>query len=428
MSADFNLSSIVQIQIPINGKMEYVKRIRSYKNPNQILWQVYECDITYDDNIPVKLSYDINPSKTYQYYELNEHDLYLVPVGTVKRNDNILSQFSNISYARTPIVINWTKTNSLELFFKIKTGDNVNTKQNIFGMSYFHHVALEIINGKLRWELNSTYGSTKLLPNTIYFIKFVKEADKIFVYLSQDGSNFKLEITRTILQTVTNQYLYIGIDMTSNGCNPFKGTIYLNQSHIIYDNIKYHLKTTNNELVLIRDGSINVKNQIISGFSISPVAYAHTPIFINWTNTNETIIGLKIKTGEDINTRQELFGMQSTDNFELEILNKKIHWELVGAYSNKTLEKNTEYFIEFKKDAKAYTINIYTYSNDNNDKEKKLIKELYDTFSVTSNRTCTNQYLYLGVDKETNVEPFDGTIDLTESYLFYDNIYYKLRI
>jgi hypothetical protein len=176
-------------------------------------------------------------------------------------------------------------------------------------------------------------------------------------------------------------------------------------------------------MLLIRDGSINVSNQIIYGFSNKN--YAHTPIFVNWSFENETTLGLKITTGSDVNSRQELFGMQTSDNFELEILNGKLHWELTDTYSTKTLAVNTNYFVEFKKVKKECFIKIYTY-NANND------KLLYDEFKSTVLRECSNQYLYLGIDVAHGgtggIEQFKGKIHCPESYLIYNDKQYNFRI
>jgi hypothetical protein len=62
------------------------------------------------------------------FYEPNEQDLYLIPVGNIVRHDNILKSFSRTSYAHTPIYIELSKTNSFELLFKIKTNDKINIR------------------------------------------------------------------------------------------------------------------------------------------------------------------------------------------------------------------------------------------------------------------------------------------------------------
>jgi len=55
---DFDLNNVYQMQIPVNGKMEYVECIRNEQG--KILWQVHRADIKFRDNVPVNLVYDIN--------------------------------------------------------------------------------------------------------------------------------------------------------------------------------------------------------------------------------------------------------------------------------------------------------------------------------------------------------------------------------
>ena len=75
-SQTFDLNNVYQIQIPVNGKLEYVERIRNEQG--KILWQVHRSNIKFRDNVPVTVAYDINIDNTGDYKYM-----YLIPVGDV---------------------------------------------------------------------------------------------------------------------------------------------------------------------------------------------------------------------------------------------------------------------------------------------------------------------------------------------------------
>ena len=417
MSSKPFINSVYQIQIPVNGKQEFVERIRD--KYGTIIWQAPKAEIKFMDNLSVDVIYDINLNSSFKY-------MYLIPDGNIDTYDNILSGFSSYKYAHTPIDIDWRKKSSFTLCLKITTGNNVSTRQELFGMAKTESIELEILDKRLHWEYTNSFGNTKLKTNTVYFVKFIKENKSVVVQLSEDGGvTYKDEIVSTADFTVTNQAMYFGVDKACGSAVPiehFKGVIDLNQSTILYNNVNYMLRIVDEGYVtLVRDGSIQVTQnedgQHISNFS--NVNYAHTPFFINWSTTNETTIVMNITTGADIVTRQELFGMQTVDNFELEIHNKKLKWELTETLSTSDLQPNTNYLITFKKDKKNYTVTAIKV-----DTGKTVVN-----LTATSTRTCKDEYLYIGVDKQNNgIEAFKGVIHCNGSYIKYNKKTFKFRI
>jgi len=128
---------------------------------------------------------------------------------------------------------------------------------------------------------------------------------------------------------------------------------------------------------------------------------------------------MNITTGSNVSSRQELFGMQTVDNFELEIHNRKLKWELTDTWSSNDIHPNTNYLIEFKKIKNKYEISAYDVNTGT--------RAAYITAS--SGRTCKDEYLYLGVDKQNSgIEPFNGTIHCNGSYIKYNNKTFKFRI
>ena len=414
---DLDLNNVYQIQIPVNGKMEYVERIRNEQG--KILWQVHRADIKFRDNVPVNLVYDINQNSISQY-------MYLVPDGNIATYDNMLTGFSSLCYAHTPIDIEWRKNTSFELCLKITTGNSVSVRQELFSMTKTEALELEILNGRLHWEKMSAFGKTRLKTNTTYFVKFIKNETSVVVQLSEDGGlTYVDDIVSTANFNVLGEMMYFGVDKVCGSATPiepFLGTIDLNQSTLTYNDVKYMLRIIDEGYVtLVRDGSIKVtqdaNGQHISNFTSAN--YAHTPFFINWSTTNETTIVMNITTGNNVTSRQELFGMQTVDNFELEIHNGKLKWELTNTWSANQILPNTNYLIEFKKAKTKYEVSAYNTATG--------YRTAYIT--ATSTRTCKDEYLYLGVDKQNNgIEAFKGVIHCNGSYIKYNNKTFKFRI
>ena len=482
----FDLDNVCQMQVPINdnGDMQYVEKI--YNSEGQIIWQVRRCNVVLRDNIPVTITYDINEPtlniiSTTATESIQSKTMYLNCTPDIRETNYIVSGFNQYNAIYTPFAIDWIYNNSLEINLKIKTGEDVKTCQTLLSISNLH--LLDILGQRLWWgvagilDSGTLQGNTKLEADTVYYIKVVKNNPSVKVYLSDDGINYTLQIQSSCyaangtfstnlkykdrykdkenlvwyknyntqsyffkVRDITNCCMYFGIYkkiLLGNfiGYYPFKGQIDLNQSTIQYNNTLYNLGIDDDSYItLIRDGNLNVttlsesndlenKGQILSGFTSSS-NYAHTAIIVNWTTTNETTIVLDITTGDDIITRQELFGMEATDNFELEILNGKLHWELNDKYS-RAIEKNTRYLVTFKKAKTTYIV-----------KAEKLTKagspyQHYNPIIIaqtTSNRTCLYQHLYLGVDKQASCEAFKGQINLKGSYLIYNNKKYKFKI
>ena len=416
-SQTFDLNNVYQIQIPVNGKLEYVERIRNEQG--KILWQVHRSNIKFRDNVPVTVAYDINIDITGDYKYM-----YLIPVGDVPRWNNNVSGFSSKCWMYTPIAIDWKQNTYFELNLKITTGNNVNARQELFSMTSTESIELEVLGGKLHWEKTGTYGKTVLKPNTTYWVKFIKNNTQLVIKLSTDGVNYVDDIVTTAAFTVTGELMHFGVDKVCGQPIPiefFLGSIDLNQSTMTYNGTTYQLRVLDGNYVsLVRDGAIVVQNtaddQIISGFSTK--SYAHTPFYINWSTTNETTIVLNITTGADIITRQELFGMRTVEGFELEIQNNQLKWQLTNTWSKNQLQPNTDYKVVFKKVKTKYEIATYT-------KDGACVAYL----TATSSKKCRDQYLYLGIDREDNgKQPFKGKIHCKDSYIIFNNKTYKFRI
>ena len=465
-----DLNYIYRVQVPVDGTMHYVKRILDQKG--NVLWQVHACDVNFRDNIPVNVSYDINPPQQSTQL-LAMTSLYLVAYGDIRLEDTAIKGFSSSSYARTPICIDWTSSNQFTLVLKIKTGTNMSGLQTLFSVNTIDaamsnaEITLEIRSRKLHWKQTNRYNAsgTKLLEaNSTYFVKIVKDCQQTDISISEDGSTYVHDISvscyaydslKTYVKNgayekngyclssysgsqyiyykpknlVDNYYLYFGIsidhsDLNRTAVKPFLGEVDLSQSTLAYDGKTYMLAMHDDSYVTLdRDGAIKVtgtSSQIISGFSSS--SYVHTGIFVNWSTSNETTVVLKITTGSDVTSRQELFGMQSTDNFELEIYNKKLHWELADAWSRNTLLPNQTYIITFQKIKTKYTVEAMQVNNDGS-------QTLAANVNASSSRTCYGQHLYIGVDKQSNgIEPFKGVVHCNGSYLVYNNKKYKFKI
>lgn len=445
---EFDLRDKYQIQIPVDGKMVYVERIYKDKvDPNNILWQVHRCNIDFRDNIPVNLYYNINtPTAPTPILGQKRAIMYLVPIGSIDKYGSILRNFTLNNYARTPIYINWLKTNSFELNLKIQTGSNVSTRQELFSMTNTESIELEILSNRLHWEQRDVYGKTILSTNKTYFVKVVKNNTSFKVYLSADGIKYNLDIDSTANFNVKNEWMHFGIDKVCGGSTvePFLGTIDLSQSTFLYDNIDYQLDMyVDSYWELIRGGNVAVNNQVISGFrinkSLANCNYAYSKNYIDWTSTNSFEVCIKIHTGANTSSSQELItwrdynpncpNTKSTTwlNNDFCITNGKIKWEYTQQLTSGTtnIAANKDYYVVFTRNKNSGQLKVLNAN-----------KTVIQTLNITKFPANCKQYMYLGLD-EMSLQSYDyfsghcvytGSIDCKESYVIINNKQYKFRI
>lgn len=145
----------------------------------------------------------------YTYMKLNR-------IGNVTVESNI-GKFDTNSGFKTPINFLWNKTDSWEMLLKIKTSDNVGTNslgedlaQVIFRLSDTYKTNLCLIGGSLVCEETGAKSTTKLNPNTIYYLKVVKTGNTLNVSVSTDNITFIQTLSTTISTNISNQQLIFG--------------------------------------------------------------------------------------------------------------------------------------------------------------------------------------------------------------------------
>ena len=165
--------------------------------------------------------------------------------GELTNNNGVFSGFSTANYISLLNTFN-PGSNPWEMVFKIITGSDVNTNQEVYGCAkeieggHFNITSGKIVfyatsNGT-SWDIaNAATGTTILNPNTIYYIKAVFTGSQYVVYLSDTGvfgGEESTEITITSSLIVTPDSLVLGLDNLVNPSNPFLGSIDLNESYI----------------------------------------------------------------------------------------------------------------------------------------------------------------------------------------------------
>ena len=165
--------------------------------------------------------------------------------GELTNNNGVFSGFSTANYISLLNTFN-PGSNPWEMVFKITSGSDVNTNQEVYGCAkeieggHFNITSGKIVfyassNGT-SWDIaNAATGTTILNPNTIYYIKIVFTGSQYVVYLSDTGvfgGEESTEITITSSLIATPDSLVLGLDNLVNPSNPFLGSIDLNESYI----------------------------------------------------------------------------------------------------------------------------------------------------------------------------------------------------
>jgi hypothetical protein len=114
-------------------------------------------------------------------------------------------------------------------------------------------------------------------------------------------------------------------------------------------------------------GDIQEDNDTVSGFSRDN--YVRTPTTVDWTNSNSFELVLKLKTGKNVTSLQNLVSvapvMYSTVgaycdvtafSLDLEIVKGKLRWAQGNAIGKQELEKETTYYVKLSKIGPALKI------------------------------------------------------------------------
>lgn len=172
-------------------------------------------------------------------------------VGNLADVDNVLSSFTNSSYAKLPFAFS-PGSNPWEMVFKITTGGDVTTQQDITGSSIAINPAqIYLDSGKLAIILSSNgttldiadriTGSYSVLVNTTYWLKLQFTGTSYILSYSTDGNTYINDITISSTSSVYGGTLfYLGTDPADPGTAvSFSGSIDLTGSYININNARW---------------------------------------------------------------------------------------------------------------------------------------------------------------------------------------------
>lgn len=349
-----------------------------------------------------------------------KHYMNLDIVGSPTISNGVVSGFSANNY----LAINRTfslDNNIIEFVFDVFLPNN-NTAQNACFLAIptntrmqFYRLSVDLNYFVINIAGQSSSGTHQYSLNTSHKIKVVITKTTISLYY-YDNNQWILDISYNITNNI-NSATRIGCSKT--GDRYFYGSININNSYIKINNTKYNYQFT---MPLTKVGSPTITDGVVSGFSssdylslsINPNLSAETEIvtkinrnannnsqfIIAWKSDNVYSVGLYLSAGKIITNYQ-----RSADGSNQRLL-----------LGTKVYDTNTDYYIKLIKTNNSLSL---FYSINGNFWEQDAIAEFAEmpSFAVSRFR------IGVGADTTPNA-PFDGSIDINNTYIIIDGIKY----
>lgn len=364
--------------------------------------------------------------------------------GVSPSDDFVLSGFSGTKNAVLPSDFA-PNSNPWEMVFKVTTGSNVTTAQQIIGGTTSNYGALELgITTKSKFVIwlgstsangiaNGTTGTYTVLANTTYWVKVVFSGSAYTVSYSLNGKDFTTDKIINSTATIGGSGKSIGADRKEND-SPFLGLIDLKQCYININGERWwsgvvDVEVDKYKVFGVRKRTIKQANVtcyaiaptedfVLSGFSGSNYAVI-TDSFAVGTNTWEMVY--KIRTGTDITTVQSICGHTGSSTYDPVNINIKSSKVALGILSSGTESKiagtdilgqttvltDTDYWVKLVFDGAKYVLSSSTNGID-----------YAEEVVVESTKTIWTSNLVLGRQQGADSEyPFLGSIDLKGCYI-----------
>lgn len=206
---------------------------------------------------------------------------YIIYGNPTISNLNIASSFSTSNYLQTNVIFPST-ANSWEFFIKIKPTSVTGTQFFISDTQIYSGSVIGINYGKIIWYastgasgnynwdiINGITGTTTLISNTDYWLKFVFTGTQYICYLSTTGvfaGEESIEIIVNKSTKITGGYpISYGVQITTTQSiySPFNGSIDLKETYIKINGNKWWSAIIN--------ASINI-NDLYSGIAQENIA------------------------------------------------------------------------------------------------------------------------------------------------------------
>lgn len=169
-------------------------------------------------------------------------------IGNLVENGTVISGFSSTSYAKVPYAFS-PRNSSWEMVFKITTGSNVSTHQEIISrLAEIDSIAFGIAENKLSfWAssddktfniANKIQGTHTIQPNTTYYFRIKFSGTVYTVEYSTDGSTYITDIAITSSTPIrSGNSLWLGLGGEYDFI--FQGSIDFTASYININNTRW---------------------------------------------------------------------------------------------------------------------------------------------------------------------------------------------
>lgn len=337
------------------------------------------------------------------------------------------------------------ETNTWEMQFHVRTGSNITTRQKIVGCaagydyavpclnletsSYF---SLNISSNGSSWNIANTNSTLKASANTDYWFKMYFTGTQYKLDYSLTGESYTniltIDNSNAVYSNESKSFIALCADRYQSGSvsYPWKGFIYFKDCYIKindefwFDGSTQLIEDSNSYFI---KGTLTEDNKVYSGFTttsyiVFPVPFAPAKNSWEWyfkfkyTASSSTQVIMSQGVGHECKV-----GINSSGKIIFSMSNSTWSYN-VDATGSTTLTNGNTYYVWVEFTGSAY--NVYL----SEDKENW-------TTEISKNSTATIEYrgdvwtIGANVHSATgNRYPFQGEIDLKESYIKIGNMYW----
>jgi len=333
-------------------------------------------------------------------------------------NDNcILSGFSASDYATLKDTFA-PSTDTWEMVFKVKTGNDLTPEQIIYCTST-QSMSLLTVSSHFRLYLSSTgsswdiangsnaTGTFNIQANTDYYVKVAFTGSAYTLSYSTDGTNYTQDISVTSSSSIySTGTSYIGKHSNASLGWYWTGSIDLTGSYIKINSVNwwngtYSTYDVNANVTVV--GTPTIEGGVLNDLTAS--SYATLPVNFN-PQSAKWQLHLKFKTGSDITTNSFIFNQYNNINVQLNSGNMTLSlgtgssWDILNGGAITTATANTEYELDLEFTGTEYITKLNG-------------STVITTQSTSAVGTHTGN---IGINNGHN-SPFKGAIDLKGCYI-----------
>lgn len=345
-------------------------------------------------------------------------------IGSPTFADGVYSDFSSSNYLVIPSVL---KNTNYSYFFKFTTGSNVSTTQNVAHAERFFNIGIDQGNVKC-WSWDSQTGGAKTLfacsANTTYWVLCKYSGSTRTYSHSTDGSHWTqdLQFTDDGLQTNENGYDFkVGLESVAD-TDSFLGSVDFNEVFVVDNSTMLPVWSPYTKRKNVVDytvvGSPTLTDHVASDFTTSNFIRMGKA----WPATyNSFEFVIKITTASSTSNSNTIVGRDSGRNFTItgdgcKISSNSSSYD-IGTISY-SFPANTTMWLKL-----THNGSIYEFSRSTDGHTWTSIGTINSTTKM--NGSIQNHFgVYADTGAASGVDPFNGSIDLKETYVKINGEYY----